>query len=113
MNRSRPRSSRILQAHHANQNALMKDLFRKHGYDGGDVPTIWLRDSTSDSPHGKVTHEFQNPKLADRRKTANYGKIRDWAREELAHVGASPAEIDAYLTAIDNYMKQNVFSRPS
>jgi hypothetical protein len=110
--KNRPRSSRVVQAHHGCQDAIMQQLFGKLGYDGGDAPTIWLRDSTGETPHGIVTHGFQNPKRDQRMADADYGKLRDWAKEELTAAGARPEHISAYLAGIDDYMRKNVFNNP-
>lgn len=49
------KTTSILQRNHVFQNSLMEKLFGRFGYDGGTVPTVWLRDSKTGSPHGQVT----------------------------------------------------------
>jgi hypothetical protein len=106
----KPLSTRVIQAHHGCQDALMKRLFGRHGYDGDGAPTIWLRDSTGDSPHGIITHAMQNPLLETRATTKglSYGMIRDWAVADLKAAGASDDSIRAYLKTIDEYFKLNI-----
>ncbi|HEY3499610.1 MAG TPA: hypothetical protein VGK73_33195 [Polyangiaceae bacterium] len=113
--REKPLSSRVMQAHHGCQDALMKILFGK-AYDGSEAPTIWLRDSTGESPHGRITHEFQNAQ-ADARKARlkqleTYEQIRIWAREDLLHVGASERSIAKYLQAMDTHVRKIVEANP-
>jgi hypothetical protein len=111
---SKPLSTRTVQAHHGCQDALMTQLFgspgSKFGYDGQQAPTIWLRDSTGDSPHGIITHGVQNPNLSARSKSPelSYGKIRDWAVADLKAAGASDDSIRAYLKAMDEFFTKNI-----
>jgi hypothetical protein len=110
----KPLSTRTVQAHHGCQDALMTQLFgspgSKFGYDGKQAPTIWLRDSTGDSPHGIITHGVQNPNLSARSKTPelSYGKIRDWAVADLKAAGASDDSIRAYLKVMDEFFTKNI-----
>jgi hypothetical protein len=107
---SKPRSTRVMQAHHGAQNEAMARAFGKLGYDGGDAPTIWLRDSTGDSPHGVITHGMQNPNKAARLEDPDltYGKIRDWAVSDLKAAGAPDDAIRNYLKHLDDYFAKNI-----
>ena len=105
-----PLSSEVVQAHHACQNKMMEELFGDFGYRQGDPPTIWLRDSTSGSPHGIITHHLQKKSLAAFRDDPdpNYGKIRDVAVAELRAANVPEAKIREYLTAMDEYFDKYV-----
>src|SRR5262249_18695670 len=108
--RNKPPSSRVMQAHHGCQNELMARLFGKRGYDGEEVPTIWLRDSTGASPHGIITHAMQNANKQARLEAPDltYGKIRDIAASDLKAAGAPDAAIHDYMKAIDAYFDANI-----
>jgi hypothetical protein len=110
---SKPRSTRVMQAHHGVQDAVMARAFGKYGYDGQQAPTIWLRDSTEGSPHGIITHKIQNPNKAVRLEdpSLSYGKIRDWAVADLKAAGASDDAIRAYLKAMDDYFDKNILPK--
>jgi hypothetical protein len=107
---TKPKSTRVVQAHHGCQDALMKRVFGKFGYEGDQAPTIWMRDSTGDSPHGIITHAIQNPKLDARAATEglSYGMIRDWAVSDLQAAGASDTAIREYLRVMDEYFEANI-----
>lgn len=111
--RDKPLSSRVVQAHHGCQSSLMERLFKKK-YDAGEAPTIWLRDSTGDSPHGRITHERQNLLEAERTKgPLTYEKIRNWAIEDLLAVGAPKDKIARYLQAMDAHVKNAILGGKS
>jgi len=107
---SKPKSTRVMQAHHGVQNEVMARAFGKYGYNGDEVPTIWLRDSTEGSPHGIITHGMQNPNKRIRLEDPNlsYGKIRDWAVADLKAAGAPDDAIRSYLAAMDDYFTKNI-----
>jgi hypothetical protein len=110
---TKPKSTRVIQAHHACQDALMKRVFGKFGYEGDQAPTIWMRDSTGDSPHGVITHAIQNPQLETRAATQglSYGMIRDWAVADLKAAGASDTAIREYLSVMDRYFEAKIEPR--
>ncbi|MEO6772031.1 MAG: hypothetical protein ABI467_03305, partial [Kofleriaceae bacterium] len=107
--KDKPLSTRVMQAHHGCQSKLMEFLFGKK-YNADEAPTIWLRDSTGDSPHGLITHSIQNPKenlrLDD--PDLSYGKIRDWAVADLKAAGAPDISVREYLAAVDHYFKTTI-----
>lgn len=117
--KDKPLSSSVMQAHHGLQDALMEDLFGADsrwgidlGYNGKEAPTIWLRNSTGESPHGRVTHEMQNPNQADRmKKVDSYAAVRDLGVRDLKAVGARQTKIDAYLDAIDAHFRDKILPR--
>lgn len=105
----KPLSTRVVQAHHGCQNALMLEMFEDFGYHGDDAPTIWLRDSTGDSPHGVITHGMQNPNEAARMQSKpTYGQIRDFAVADLKAANAPDVSIQAYLKEMDAYFERAV-----
>jgi hypothetical protein len=107
---NKPLSSEAVQAHHGCQNALMEHVFSRFGYTKGGPPTIWLRDSTSGSPHGIITFHLQSKTLSDGKAdpSLTYGKIRDIAVKELATAGVPDAKIREYIRAMDKYFDENV-----
>lgn len=107
--KDKPLSTAVMQAHHGCQSKLMTRLFGNK-YDAAEAPTIWLRDSTGDSPHGLITHAIQNPREADRLEDPDisYGTVRDWAVDDLKAAGAPDTSIHEYLAAIDNYVKTQI-----
>jgi hypothetical protein len=111
--RDKPLSSRVMQAHHGLQDALMEKVFGKYGYDGGEAPTMWLRNSTGESPHGRITHELQNPNQASRMKDPDmsYAKIRELGVADLKSIGAPPEKIEAYLKAIDKHFREKILPK--
>lgn len=120
----------LLQRNHVVQNALMEKLFGTFGYKGNEVPTMWLRNSRSGSPHGKVTAnqgkfktEMGNTigeaeriaKAMQRGKTAelspsrmNLGELQTRGIAEMRALGASDHEIAAYLDHFNRYFDMNV-----
>jgi hypothetical protein len=107
--KDKPLSTRVMQAHHGCQTKLMEALFGNK-YSADEAPTIWLRDSTGDSPHGLITHAIQKPsenaRLAD--PALSYGKIRDWAVADLKASGAPDDAIRGYLKAMDGYFEAKI-----
>ncbi|MCF2872552.1 hypothetical protein L0664_15860 [Octadecabacter sp. G9-8] len=65
----KPRTSAVMQAHHGMQDSLMASLFSSYGYNRNSVPTMWLRNSRSGSPHGMITNA-QHTRGARRRAAA-------------------------------------------
>jgi hypothetical protein len=108
--RDKPLSSRVMQAHHGCQDVVMADRFGDYGYVGSEAPTIWLRDSTGDSPHGLITHEMQNPQQSTRINDSDrsYAKIRQWAVADLRRVNAPEEAISAYLAAMDAHFNAKI-----
>lgn len=115
--KNKPLSSRIMQAHHGAQDALMNELFGANsdrgdlGYRDGDAPAMWLRDSTGDSPHGRITHELQNPNESARMKARSFADIRDIGVQDLKAIGAPQNKIDAYLDLLDGYFRDRILPR--
>lgn len=107
--KDKPLSTRVMQAHHGCQTKLMSVLFEDL-YDPNEAPTIWLRDSTGDSPHGLITHAIQNPSETARIDTEglSYGMIRDWAVGDLKAAGAPDEAIRGYLKAMDGYFDARI-----
>lgn len=119
--KDKPLSSSVMQAHHGLQDALMEFLFGATGrnrrlglgYDGGEAPTIWLRNSTGESPHGRITHELQNPSQTNRMNDPelSYAKIRDWGVADLKAIGCPENKIAEYLDAIDKHFADKILPR--
>jgi hypothetical protein len=107
--KDKPLSTKVMQAHHGCQSKLMEALFGKK-YNADEAPTIWLRDSTGDSPHGLITHAIQNPQEAGRLEdpNLNYGTVRDWAVADLKAAGVPDTSIREYLAAVDGYFKTQI-----
>ncbi len=107
--RNRPKTSSIMNAHHGLQNDLMKLAFEDYGYDGGAVPTMWLRDGRAGSPHGMIT-AMQNSTHAARTKlkTPTYSQIRDWGIQDMRTAGVPTAAIHEYLAHMDAYFRRAV-----
>jgi hypothetical protein len=111
--REKPLSSRVMQAHHGLQDALMEKVFGRYGYDGAEAPTMWMRDSTGESPHGRVTNELQKPNEASRLRDPDlsYAKIREWGIADLKRVGCPENKIEEYLGSIDKHFREKVLPR--
>lgn len=104
----RPRTTAIMQAHHGIQNSPMTKLFGRYGYNGDAVPTIWLRNSRSGSPHGSIT-AVQNGQRSTRNAAGTtYGDIRRWALDDLLMANMPRNKIEEYLAAFDHYFESSV-----
>lgn len=123
----------LLQRNHVVQNAMMEKLFGAFGYDGNKVPTMWLRNSRTGSPHGKVTanqRKFNTElgsavddaeriaKQMQRGKTAdlspgkmNLGELQSRGIAEMRALGANDAEIAAYLKQFDRHFSDTVLPK--
>lgn len=108
---SKPKSTRVMQSHHGLQDALMIDVFTQYGYLSRDPPTIWLRDSTSGSPHRTITDIQVGSEGARRTPTQgppSYAQIRDWGIADLKAIDAPKESIQAYLARMDKYFEETV-----
>jgi hypothetical protein len=83
------------------------------GYDGKEAPTIWLRNSTGDSPHGRLTNELQKPNKTNRMQDPelSYAKIREWGVADLKTIGVPENKIREYLDAIDSHFAEKILPR--
>jgi hypothetical protein len=86
----------------------MKSTFGEFGYDRDAVPTIWLKDSTADSPHGIIT-AAQNGRSPT--GIPSYEQIRSWGVEDMQKAGVPSGSIDEYLAANDGYFRHNVLPK--
>ncbi len=109
---SKPTSTRVMQSHHGLQDALMKSLFEDYGYKSGDPPTVWLRNSTSGSPHQRITH-IQNHNQGVREVDPNlsYARIRELGIADLRAAGCPDAKIREFTAAMDRYFEENILPR--
>lgn len=103
------RTTALMQANHGYQNSIMTRLFKKFGYDGEAVPTIWMRNSRQGSPHGLVTAEQAARKSAGQASGVTLEKIREWTIADLRHGGVPDVNIAEYLLAIDNHFMVRVY----
>lgn len=114
----KPRTTSLFNAHHGLQAAPMEARFGSL-YDRHAAPTIWLRNSRSGSPHGRITaiegRTSAHTSEPGSRLTpaeigeATYPQMRRTAEREMRSVGVSEQAIRSYLTAHDVYMRDNVF----
>ncbi len=107
---SKPRSTRVMQSHHGLQDALMLDVFTPYGYKSRDAPTLWLRDSTTGSPHRTITDTQVGYEGARRTGTPppTYAQIREWGIADLKAIGASDDAIRAYVARMDKYFEESI-----
>ncbi len=103
-----PKTGSLLQAHHGLEGDLMGALFGK-AYDHNAVPTIWLRNNKTGSPHGIVT-ALGNMTRAGRRDpaTLTYEAIRIYAAADMKAAQVPAAAIEAYLAAIDAHVRTRI-----
>lgn len=106
---SKPTSTRVMQSHHGLQDALMQTLFGDHGYNRNDPPTLWLRNSTSGSPHQLITH-IQNHNQSTREADPNlsYARIRELGIADLRAAGCPDAKIREFMAAMDSYFESTI-----
>lgn len=116
---SKPRSTRVMQSHHGLQDALMLDVFAPH-YKSRDAPTLWLRDSTTGSPHRTITDTqvgYEGTRRAGTQQTGaqptgtlppTYAQIREWGIADLKAIGAPDDAIRAYVARMDKYFEDSV-----
>jgi len=124
------RTTSILQRNHVVQDSLMKKLFGPFGYDSGSVPTIWMRDSRTGSPHHQVsaqqrafkTAEGSTIVQAERRSTQlagkvatplppnklNLGELQKMGIAQMKSQGCPPQVIAEYLKVFDEVFTQQV-----
>ncbi|MBC7477097.1 MAG: hypothetical protein H7317_03265 [Pseudorhodobacter sp.] len=102
-----PRTGSLLQAHHGLEGDLMGALF--DNYDHNAVPTIWLRNNKTGSPHGIVT-ALGNMARAGRRDpaTLTYEAIRNYAVADMKAAQVPQHAIEAYLAAIDAHVRSQI-----
>ncbi|NMQ29749.1 hypothetical protein E4Q23_19445 [Candidatus Accumulibacter phosphatis] len=127
------RTTSVLQRNHVVQDSLMKKLFGPFGYDSDAVPTIWMRDSRTDSPHYKVTGQQRAYKtgsgsvIDDAAKRASQLKSKKVSAippnkltlaemqrmgvEQMKSVGCPPEAIVAYLKHFDRVFEAGVYQR--
>jgi hypothetical protein len=113
--RDRPRSTEVMQAHHGCQSALMKEVFGGR-YDAGEAPTIWMRDSTSGSPH-RIASDLQEARLGPVKSASTskgkltYEHVRAMAEQDLRSSGGgriTDQQINEYLAAVDDFVIKKV-----
>ncbi len=109
--RNAPKTTSLMNCHHGLQDSLMKQLFADFGYDGGDVPTIWLRDGRAGSPHGLITAIQKGAKISRSAKGVTFSDIRQWAIADLKAAGATDARITEYLAAFDAHFRRTVLPK--
>lgn len=118
----KPRTTSLLNAHHGVQAAPMEARFGAFGYDRHAAPTIWLRNSRTGSPHGRITAiegrtsepRFTEPGsrlTPEEMGSVTYEQMRRIAEREMRSVGVSEQAIRNYLTAHDAYFREHVFPR--
>ena len=118
----KPRTTSLLNAHHGVQAAPMEARFGSFGYDRHAAPTIWLRNSRTGSPHGRITAiegrtsepRFTEPGsrlTPEEMGSVTYEQMRRIAEREMRSVGVSEQAIRNYLTAHDVYFREHVFPR--
>jgi hypothetical protein len=114
----RPRSTEVMQAHHGCQSALMKEVFGGL-YDAGEAPTIWMRDSTSGSPH-RIASDLQEARLGPVKSASGpknpltYEKVRAMAESELRQAGGgriTDKQVNDYLAAVDDFVRSKVLAK--
>lgn len=113
----RPTVGSVMQSHHVLQDNIMQQVFGRYGYDRDAVPTMWLRDSRSGSPHGRIT-DVQNhvekgnrdPRARQQRQRGapTFAEIRQWSIEDALAAGASRQQVADYLVVFDRYFRENV-----
>ncbi|MBS0290799.1 MAG: hypothetical protein JSS07_12290 [Proteobacteria bacterium] len=123
----------VLQRNHVVQNSLMEKLFGPFGYDKDRVPTIWMRDSRTGSPHHQVSAQqraFKNGSgnLIDdaaRRATQlkagkpqpvppnklNLAELQRIGVAQMKSVGCPTKVIVDYLNAFDQVFKRDVLPK--
>jgi len=124
------KTTSVLQRNHVCQNSLMQKLFGPFGYDGNSVPTIWMRDSRTGSPHGKVTagqrsYKTQQGAMIDASEQAaksmgkgggsagarsqlNLGEIQRMGIAQMKGAGCPDAAIAEYLRSFNRNFEARV-----
>lgn len=103
----------LLQRNHVVQNAPMEALFGTLGYDGNKFPTMWLRNSKTGSPHGRVTSNQRHAKteMGNAFQNTNLGDLQRRGIAEMRALGASDADIAQYMSRWDAQFRQDVLPR--
>lgn len=106
---SKPLSTRVMQSHHGLQDAVMLDSFRRYGYKSSDAPTIWLRNSTTGSPHRTVTDTQVGNEGARRTSPPpTYAQIRQWGIADLRAINAPDQSVRRFLAQMDKYFEESI-----
>lgn len=103
----------LLQRNHVVQNAPVAALFGAFGYDGNRFPTMWLRNSKTGSPHGRVTSNQRQAKteMGTGFQKTNLGDLQRRGIAEMRALGASDADIAQYMSRWDAQFRQDVLPR--
>jgi hypothetical protein len=132
------KTTSVLQRNHVCQNSLMQKLFGPFGYDGNQVPTVWMRDSRVGSPHGKVTagqrtYKTQQGATIDAAEKAaksmgsakplptgtaplapsqlNLGEIQRMGIAQMKGAGCPDAAIAEYMRSFNRYFESQVMPK--